>query len=62
MIDLEAIKENVEALYPAFKAYVKKRGFASYPTMPEIKLWFEFMKFIEEVDNGISNAVYQRRE
>ena len=38
MIDLEAIKENVEALYQAFKAYVKKRGFASYPTMSEIEL------------------------
>ena len=63
MIDLPAILEEVEVLYPAFQKWVKKReGYMAYPNESDIRLWYKFLKFVEGVsddcqrpDNSIQN-------
>ena len=47
-IDWGAVYMTVEILYPVFRNYVKEyRGFLVCPKKTDIKLWYDFQRFIE---------------
>jgi len=51
-MDLESIEQSIDILYPAFRKYVKEYlGHLACPSIWDIKLWFRFMDFVEEVNN-----------
>ena len=45
-INWNEVKENAETLYPAFEAYVKKRGLPPITSLEEIKIWYDFLEFV----------------
>lgn len=50
-INWDDVRLNVELLYPTFRKYVRKyKGYLCCSSCAEIKLWYEFMEFVEKVE------------
>ena len=55
-VNWQAVIENAEILHPAFEKYVKKRGYAICPAKEQIKLWYEFLEWLEEYEKKMRNV------
>lgn len=56
--ELKDVYDEIEVLYPVFVKWVKKvKGYLSYASKSDIKVVFEFLKFLEqfEVKDKIQN-------